>query len=262
MSSGTPNPKLTSLTTSTLSLLLERQRLQSTHPYPPPPTNPLKSAHTSQGDDGGVEALRGQFERLRGMLGEEEAENAGLESIPIPAPLSPTPPASPLPHEWKISSEPMYEPYTDDPDPAPELDEGGIMLQQRHIMEGALCSADKRTSPELPRIFLLLRTNPYYLPYWQNQTLTRPLLFSQDTHLDHLSSSIGRQHHISLQINDELEVHTGLLESLDSELDGTDARMTSARKRLARVARGAKENGTSRPSTNFRRLTPYIQARP
>ncbi|KAF9234194.1 hypothetical protein BU15DRAFT_65907 [Melanogaster broomeanus] len=161
MSSGTPNPKLTSLTTPRF-------------PF-------FSSDNTSQGDDGGVEALRGQFERLRGMLGEEEAEKAGLES-----------------------SEPMYEPYTDDPDPAPELDEGGIMLQQRHIME------------------------------------------AQDTHLDHLSSSIGRQHHISLQINDELEVHTGLLESLDSELDGTDARMTSARKRLARVARGAKENDLGR----------------
>lgn len=67
----------------------------------------------------------------------------------------------------------------------------------------------------------------------------------QDAHLDHLSSSIHRQHHISLQINDELEVHTGLLDTLDTELDGTDARMARARRRLARVARGAKENGTS-----------------
>lgn len=63
-------------------------------------------------------------------------------------------------------------------------------------------------------------------------------------HLDQLSSSVYRQHHLSLQINDELDVHTGLLDALDTELDGTGARMASARRRLARVARGAKENGT------------------
>lgn len=59
------------------------------------------------------------------------------------------------------------------------------------------------------------------------------------------ASSIGRQHHISLQINDELEVQTGLLDTLDTELDGTDVRMRSARRRLERVARGAKENGST-----------------
>lgn len=65
----------------------------------------------------------------------------------------------------------------------------------------------------------------------------------QDAHLEHLSSSIGRQHHISLQINDELETQTGLFDELDTELDGTDSRMRRARRRLDRVARGAKENG-------------------
>lgn len=102
-----------------------------------------------------------------------------------------------------MSPEPVYEPYTDDPDSAPALDEGGILLQQRRIMD------------------------------------------DQDAHLTHLSSSIGRQHHISLQINDELEVQTGLLDTLDTELDGTDVRMRSARRRLERVARGAKENGST-----------------
>jgi syntaxin 8 len=48
-----------------------------------------------------------------------------------------------------------------------------------------------------------------------------------------------------LQINDELDVHTGLLGELDTELDGTQARMAGARRRLARVARGAKENGST-----------------
>lgn len=65
----------------------------------------------------------------------------------------------------------------------------------------------------------------------------------QDTHLDRLSNSIRNQRDISLQINDELEVHTGLLESLDHELDTTGDRLSRARRRLDHVARGAKDNG-------------------
>jgi len=67
----------------------------------------------------------------------------------------------------------------------------------------------------------------------------------QDDHLEHLSQSISRQHHISLQINDELDTHTGLLEGLDHDLDRTQSRMGNARRRLERVARGAKANGSS-----------------
>ena len=69
------------------------------------------------------------------------------------------------------------------------------------------------------------------------------LPLEQDDHLDHLSQSISRQHHISLQINDELDTHTGLLEGLDHDLDRTQNRMGNARRRLERVARGAKANG-------------------
>ena len=64
----------------------------------------------------------------------------------------------------------------------------------------------------------------------------------QDVHLEHLSQSINRQRDISLQINDELDVHTGLLEELDHELDDTGGRLSRARHKLDRVARGAKEN--------------------
>ena len=87
-----------------------------------------------------------------------------------------------------------------------------------------------------------VRTVPSFLSH----RLATHELTDQDARLDHLSSSIHRQHHISLQINDELDVHTGLLGELDTELDGTQARMAGARRRLARVARGAKENGASR----------------
>lgn len=73
----------------------------------------------------------------------------------------------------------------------------------------------------------------------------RQIMDDQDVHLDELSRSITRQRDISLQINDELDVHTGLLEGLDHDLDRTDSRLTNARRKLDRVARGAKENGAS-----------------
>jgi syntaxin 8 len=65
----------------------------------------------------------------------------------------------------------------------------------------------------------------------------------QDQRLDELSHSINRQHHITLQINDELDVHQGLLEGLDSDLDRTDSRLRKARRKLDTFARGVKENG-------------------
>lgn len=71
----------------------------------------------------------------------------------------------------------------------------------------------------------------------------REIMEDQDVHLDNLSRSITRQRDISLQINDELDVHTGLLEGLDHDMDRTDSRLTSARRRLDRVAKGVKGNG-------------------
>ena len=90
------HPKLTSLTTTTLSLLLERQRLQSTHPtlhLTQIVANlrtlrsgviSLQDASDAGSGDDGTEALREQYERLRGMLGEEEAEKAGLTRYAFP----------------------------------------------------------------------------------------------------------------------------------------------------------------------------------
>jgi len=196
----TSQAKLTALTTTTLSLLLERQRLQ-THPtlhlaQIVANLRTLRHGVIALQDGDGYAVLQGQYERLRGMLGEEEAHKAGLDSIPLPEPPSPSPSPPPTP-EPKQSLEPTFEPYTDEPS------DDGILLQQRQMIQ------------------------------------------DQDAQLDHLSSSIHRQHHISLQINDELEVHTGLLDSLDTELDGTDARMAGARRQLTRVARGAKDNAST-----------------
>ncbi|KAF4585045.1 hypothetical protein EYR40_001879 [Pleurotus pulmonarius] len=214
--------KLTSTSTQTLSLLLERQRLQTFPAFSASPDAASDPLHLPQirknmgqlragildmeakeGRTQSAQLLRNQYGRMRAMLGND----AGLvEPLDNPEsststsraeselPLIPPPPPS-------KDTEPMYTPYTDDPQGDADP---GIMLQtQRRLMD------------------------------------------EQDEHLDRLSQSVGRQHHISLQINDELDVHTGLLQELDTDLDQTGNRLTSARRRLDRVARGAKENSSA-----------------
>ena len=70
--------------------------------------------------------------------------------------------------------------------------------------------------------------------------------------MDTLSRSITRQHDLSMQINGELEVHTGLLEEMDHDLDDTGIHLGRARQRLGRVANGAKEHGEWRPVESLR----------
>lgn len=72
----------------------------------------------------------------------------------------------------------------------------------------------------------------------------RFVMEEQDQRLDQLSNSINRQHHISLQINDEMDVHRGLLEELDEGVDRTEGRLGTARRKLDRVAKGIKENSS------------------
>lgn len=48
---------------------------------------------------------------------------------------------------------------------------------------------------------------------------------------------------MSLQINEELDVHSNLLEELDTQLDRTEGRLGRARKSLDKFARGVKSNG-------------------
>lgn len=213
--------KLTSLSTQTLSLLLERQRLQNLPSFPTAPShlphivrnmdrlrNGILEIEAKEGPSDAVGLLRNQYERMRSMLGDDSAEVESLEkevqddvsslspSSP-PTSLAPTLPLTLPPKEPE--PEPLYSPYTDDPEAA--YGESGIMLQTQQRM-----------------------------------------IAEQDEHLDRLAQSISRQHNISLQINDELDVHSGLLEELDTELDHTRHRMSNARRRLNAVARGAIAN--------------------
>lgn len=165
-----------------------------------------------EGSSEAVRLLRSQYERMRGMLG-QEADVVGIPSLQVEesqtanaySSSSSSSLNSPVPPPVPKNTEPPYTPYapyTDDP-------------------EAALPSSTEMLHAQ------------------------RQMMDDQDVHLDRLSHSINRQRDISLQINDELDVHTGLLEDLDHELDNTGDRLSGARRRLDRVARGAKENGST-----------------
>jgi len=141
-------------------------------------------------------------------MGEDETdgrEDPGIESLPPVREPTPPPPRSPPPAGRKTLDDGAYRPYKDEP---VAYDEDG---------------------PTHDVIMLE----------------QRQMMDEQDTHLDRLSNSIRNQRDISIQINDELDVHTGLLESLDHELDSTESRLGRARRRLDHVAQGAKENGSA-----------------
>ncbi|KAF7324801.1 Homeobox domain-containing protein [Mycena kentingensis (nom. inval.)] len=98
------------------------------------------------------------------------------------------------------------------------------------------------TPPE--QVFTPYADDPEAGPDQMLQT-QRLMMDQQDSQLDLLSRSINRQRDLSLQINDELDVHTGLLEELDTDLGHTESRLSGARRRLDRVAKGARNNGSA-----------------
>lgn len=73
----------------------------------------------------------------------------------------------------------------------------------------------------------------------QQQTMSQ-----QDQHLDRLSESVSRQHELSIQIDDELTSHIGLLNEVDDLTEQSQSRLESAKRRLDRFSRKAKENGS------------------
>lgn len=160
--------KLTSLSTQTLSLLLDHQRLKTLPSFSSasPSNTPefggssllritrnleqlrsgILALEAKDGQSEAVKLLRNQYERMRGMLGgegnverciaflfltfEELTQGFSLdEEVSFP-PTSVTPPTPPA-----KDTEPVYSRYTDDPEAA--YDEPGIMLQtQQRMMNG------------------------------------------------------------------------------------------------------------------------------
>ena len=150
-----------------------------------------------------------------------DAEATPVSSHPPSPSPTPTPSGSLIPPR---DSEPVYSPYTDDPEAQGGYDPNVMLQTQRHMMDG------KATSFEQNFVTAVGLTS---LP-----------MTDQDNQLSHLSTSLNRQHTLSEAINSELEVHHGLLEELDTDLEGTQSRLGGARRRLDRVAKGVRGNGT------------------
>lgn len=140
--------KLTALSTQTLSLLLERQRLQSLSPaatadgtnsslHLPQITRSLAQLRSgimeleSLGEHSeAVALLRNQHVRMRGMVGSD----AVIEPLPEP---TPTPESTPPREEnaWPAGSKQNFTPYTDDPEAG--RDPVFLLQEQQRLMDGA-----------------------------------------------------------------------------------------------------------------------------
>lgn len=64
----------------------------------------------------------------------------------------------------------------------------------------------------------------------------------QDSQLDELGMSIGRQRELSMQIGDELDGQVMLLDEVEEGVDRHEAQFRRARGRLDRFSRKAREN--------------------
>lgn len=114
-------------------------------------------------------------------------------------------------------------PYKDDPDEA-SLD------RYRDDVDG---SSNKNKLPHVDTM--------------NNQHLHQAQLLQlqeQDSHLDRLAKSVSRQHHLGLQIHEELEDHVQLLDEMDVLTDSSQTRLSLAKQRLTTFSRKAKDNGS------------------
>jgi hypothetical protein len=143
--------KLTALSTQTLSLLLERQRLQSLSPHVaegatnsslhlPQITRNLAQLRSgildleSTGDHSeAVVLLRNQHVRMRGMVGSD----AVIEPLPEPtATQVDDPQAREKPQNaWPTVGKQAFTPYTDDPEAG--RDPVFVLQEQQRLMDGA-----------------------------------------------------------------------------------------------------------------------------
>jgi syntaxin 8 len=81
-----------------------------------------------------------------------------------------------------------------------------------------------------------------HLDNQQIHTYHSQVIRDQDDQLDQLSSSIGRQRELSMQIGDELDGQVMLLDDVEEGVDRHAAQFVRARGRLDRFSRKAREN--------------------
>ncbi|KAJ8494256.1 hypothetical protein OPV22_015977 [Ensete ventricosum] len=63
--------------------------------------------------------------------------------------------------------------------------------------------------------------------------LQRQIMKEQDEDLEKLEETVISTKHIALTVNEELDLHTGLIDDLDQHVDLTDSRLQRVQKRLA-----------------------------
>ncbi|KAM0830402.1 hypothetical protein ACQ4PT_066228 [Festuca glaucescens] len=70
--------------------------------------------------------------------------------------------------------------------------------------------------------------------------LQRQIIKEQDEGLERLEEMVLSTKHIALAVNEELTLHTRLIEDLDDHVDGTNSRLQRVQKRLAVLNKRAK----------------------
>lgn len=281
--------KLTSISTKTLSLLLERQRLQTLPSFSNPLSDDssngssnslhlpqirknlaqlrtgIKELEKSGGGGEAVALLKNQYERMRGMLGDDGNDIPTLDEDDSPTPTMGTPLTQSQTSVYATPASSYATPLAPSPAPMPSI---GITASSSVVSKQDSATAARflsSTSTFSSGSHSRNGSDGVFVPYTDEPTGRTPpsipegdgegdtgillqqqrfIMEEQDQRLDQLSHSINRQHHISLQINDELEVHEGLLEELDEGVDRTSGRLGTARRKLDRVAKGIKENSS------------------
>ncbi|KAL0245683.1 hypothetical protein I308_104817 [Cryptococcus tetragattii IND107] len=249
---STPTPaSISQRLTTTSSLLLERSRILSLNLKPSPSSTQQivrnltsirsdlerlelestglvlggKKGKTKGGDEGDeeVKQLEERYDRLLGMLEEDDLGREKAKDLKRTSQIPPSPIASPQPE--KLSSPAEASP------PAQDVPTFSIEPPTPAIGHQPFKDYPEDEEPELTPHEML-----------SNQQM---LMNDQDERLNLLSHSIGRQNDLSLQIGSELDLHHQLLEETDTAMDRTAASLGRAKRRLDRVADEAKQHGST-----------------
>jgi len=212
---ATPNPaRLSAIGNKTLTLAMERQRLLSISP----PSHPLLSPAKTAGSSSSLGQITKNLATLRdGIVAIEEAQG-------------PTKASSSLREQYSSVLSVLGE------EEAAAAGLESLPPPPQKTIEPLIPANATPPRPESP-----FRDDPNQSNHDMFSQQTQ-VMRDQDTQLDTLSQSIGRQHHLSLQINDELGEQAGLLDGLDEDLDRTGNSLSKARRRLDRVSKGARDN--------------------
>lgn len=169
------------------------------------------------------------YDRLLEMLAEDDVgrdkakalqrEKKDVVPSPVPSPSPEENAPSAEPPTFQISPPTPFDgPFRDNPSPRPSLPAPYAVDED---------DADTNQTPH------------------EMLSQQQMMMDDQDERLNLLSKSIGRQNHLSVQIGSELDMHHELLEETDHAMDRTADRLNKAKRRLDKVAGGAKQYGAS-----------------